>query len=201
MSTSPVSNCTGRTNKCGRPLVLAVAALLCVTVRSFAIDLGAPTSRTPYDPYLGPVWSVFGRMGGTQPDPAAVAQWVREGRAFRYSYNKSQPFVPQTPEETESSKCGDCKAKSLWLANKMGSRKVRFVIGKASLSRPINHAWLIWEGPGGWVILDATNFSRPLDPERVSRTDFVPLYSFAPSGKYAHAFAPTGGGGKNGDHL
>ena len=49
---------------------------------------------------------------------ATVSQLVREGRAFRYSYDKAQPYIPQSPETTETKKSGDCKAKSLWLASK-----------------------------------------------------------------------------------
>src|SRR4051812_39392401 len=92
------------------------------------LNLGSSTSRTPYDQYLGPVFSVFGRLGG-KADLETAAQLVRQGRAFRYSYNKAQPYLPQTPEETEAKKAGDCKAKSLWLASKLNDRSVRFVIG------------------------------------------------------------------------
>src|SRR3954462_9189793 len=106
-------------------LVVGFVALLFVPNVSSALDLGSSTARTPYDPYMGPVFSVFGRLGGSQPDPAQVEQWVKEGRAFRYSFSKSQPYIPQSPEQTESSKSGDCKAKSLWLASKMDTRKVR----------------------------------------------------------------------------
>ena len=201
MKTSLACNRFSLANQ-GRALFLTMlAALLFLPGLSLAFDLGASTSKTPYDPYLGPVWSVFGRLGGTQPDPALVEQWVKEGRAFRYSYSKSQPYVPQSPEVTESSKAGDCKAKSLWLANKMDSRKVRFVIGKVKGVRNMSHAWLIWQGPEGWLILDATLYSRPLDPERLSQNEFLPIYSYAPSGKYAHARAAPTVGAKYGDHL
>src|SRR3954453_9450581 len=93
------------------------------------LDLGSPTSRTPYDQYLGPMWSVFGRLSG-KADMATAAQLVRQGRAFRYSFNKAQPYVPQSPEDTEATMCGDCKAKSLWVAAKLNDRNVRYVVGK-----------------------------------------------------------------------
>src|SRR6185312_4831241 len=108
------------------------------------------------------------------------------------------PYVPQTPAETESTKSGDCKAKALWLASKMGSRNVRFVVGKASVERNVNHAWLIWEGPQGWLILDATMFSKPLQPDRLSPSDYVPSFSYSPSGRYAHAVAAIIAGKKYG---
>ncbi len=163
-------------------------------------DPGSPTSRTPYDAYLDPLWRVFHQLTGGQPDPALVEQLVREGRSFRYFYNKDQPYVPQPPEVTESTKCGDCKAKSLWLASKMNSRNVRFVIGKLSLGSPKSHAWLVWESPQGWLILDATNYSRPLVPDKVSPTELVPTYSYSPTAKYLHATASAAQGGKYGDH-
>jgi hypothetical protein len=175
--------------------------LLTGVLHSAELDLGSPTSRTPYDPYLDPVWKVFRQLNGTQVDPSVVEKLVREGRSFRYSYNKDQPYVPQPPEVTESTKSGDCKAKSLWLAQKMNSSKVRFVIGKLSLGSPKSHAWLIWEGPQGWLILDATNYSKPLVPERVSSSELVPTFSYAPSGKYAHAMVTAARGGKYSDHL
>jgi len=164
------------------------------------LDLGSPTSRTPYDQYLGPLWSVFGRLSG-KADMATAAQLMRQGHGFRYSYNKVQPYVPQTPEETEAMKSGDCKAKSLWLASKLNDRGVRFVIGKAKQGESMSHAWLVWNGPEGWLILDATMYSSPLSPDRVSRTEFIPTYSYSSSGKYAHAVGAETGAPKNGDHL
>jgi hypothetical protein len=166
-----------------------------------ALDLGSSTSRTPYDPYMSPVFSVFGRLGGSQPDPAQVEKWISEGRAFRYSFSKSQPYVPQSPDQTESSKSGDCKAKSLWLASKMDTRKVRFVIGKFKRGAAQSHAWLIWNAPDGWLILDATMFSRSLDAGRVSQNEFIPIYSYAPGGKYTHGQAAAPKESKYGDHL
>ncbi|HSI10550.1 MAG TPA: hypothetical protein VK961_00840 [Chthoniobacter sp.] len=165
------------------------------------LDLGSPTSRTPYDNYLDPVFRVFRQLDNGQVDPSVVEQLVREGRNFRYYYNKDQPYLPQAPEVTESTKTGDCKAKSLWLASKMNTRNVRFVIGKLSLGSAKSHAWLIWQGPQGWLILDATNYSKPLVPDRVSPSELVPTYSYSPSGKYAHATAAAARGGKYGDHL
>lgn len=167
---------------------------------SAQLDLGAPASRTPYDAYLGPVWAVLRSLSG-KADPATAAQLVREGHAFRYSYNSAQPYLPQTPEQTEASKSGDCKAKSLWVASKLNDRAVRFVIGKAKAGQSMSHAWLIWNGPEGWTILDATLYSSPLAPARLSSNQFIPTYSFAPGGKYAHAMAAAAAGAKNGDHL
>jgi hypothetical protein len=131
MKTPLVSNRVTLATRRGAMFVAVMASLLLGPSSYSALDLGSSTGRTPYDPYMGPVWSVFGKLGGSQPDPAQVEKWVSEGRAFRYSFSKSQPYVPQPPDQTESSRSGDCKAKSLWLADKMDSKKVRFVIGKA----------------------------------------------------------------------
>lgn len=179
-------------------LIFAFAA----SPRANEFDPGSPTSKTPYDAYLDPVYKVFHELGEGQPDESTVEKLVREGRAFRYFFNKDQPYVPQAPEVTEATKTGDCKAKSLWLAAKMNSRGVRFVIGKLSLGSPKSHAWLVWQSPQGWLILDATNYSKPLVPERVSPTELVPTYSYAPSGvKYLHANAAATKGAKYGDHM
>src|SRR4051812_24301996 len=83
------------------------------------VDLGSPVSSTPYDAYLGPMWTVLRGLGGSQPAMDEVERLTRQSNGFRYSYSKEQPYVPQTPEQTEASKSGDCKAKSLWLASKM----------------------------------------------------------------------------------
>ena len=147
------------------------------------------------------MWSVMKKLGGGHPDLATVEQLVREGRNFRYVYKNSEPWVPQSPEVTDATKAGDCKAKSLWLASKMDSARVRFVIGKAKAVSNISHAWLIWEGPEGWLILDATMYSRPLDPDHLSSSEFIPTYSYSPSGKYSHRIAGAAKGAKYGDHT
>jgi hypothetical protein len=179
---------------------LVLSALSSVPIHA-QLDLGSATSRTPYDQYLGPMWSVFGRLSGGQPDLPLVEQLVRQGKSFRYVFKADQPYVPQLPEVTESTKSGDCKAKSLWLASKMNTKKVRYVIGKAKAGSNLSHAWIIWDGPEGWLVLDATFYSRPLSPERLSATEFIPIYSYSPGGRYAHTVSAAARGTKNGDHL
>jgi hypothetical protein len=172
-----------------------------MSARASTLDLGSPTSHTPYDAYLGPMWDVLHHLGGAQPDMGTVDKLVAEGRGFRYVFKKDQPYVPQTPAETESTHSGDCKAKALWLASKMDSSKIRFVVGKAKVESTMSHAWLIWEGPEGWLILDATMYSRPLQPDRMSPAEYVPNYSYAPAGKYVHSVAAAATGKKYADHL
>ena len=180
-------------------------ASLCLIAASSAlaaeVNLGSPVSSTPYDGYLGPMWTVLRSLGGAQPPVAEVEKLTRQSNGFRYSYNKDQPYVPQTPEQTEASKSGDCKAKSLWLASKMNTRKVRFVIGKGRIGSPMSHAWLLWDGPAGWLVLDPTNTGRPLTPSRLSPKELVPTFSYSPGGKYGHSVAAGGKGAKYGDHL
>jgi len=188
--------------KIKRPLCRALLLLaLGGPLQSAQFDLGSPASRTPYDNYLGPVYKVFQQLADGQPDASVVEQLVRQDRAFRYYFNKDQPYIPQAPEVTDATKTGDCKAKSLWLAYKMNCRRIRFVIGKLSLGSPKSHAWLVWDSPQGWLVLDATNYSKPLVPDRISSSELVPTFSYAPGGgKFLHAMA-AGGGAKYGDHL
>src|SRR5688572_25438499 len=76
-----------------------LAGLFACQLHAAQINLGSSTSRTPYDPYLSPVWEVFRKLGGVQPDRATVEKLVREGRGFRYVFKKEQPYVPQLPEQ------------------------------------------------------------------------------------------------------
>jgi hypothetical protein len=182
-------------------IILFACAPLGRLSASSSFDEGTPTSHTPYDAYLTPVWSVFGHLGDNQPDIYVVEGLLQQGHSFRYVFNSAQPYQPQTPEQTEQTHSGDCKAKSLWLAYKMSTRKVIYVIGKARAVSTMSHAWLVWQSPNGWLILDATNFSQPLSFGQISPTEFIPLYSFSSSGKYVHSVAAAGHATKYADHL
>ena len=165
------------------------------------LDLGSPTSRTPYDRWLGPMWTVMHGLGGGNPSIGRVEQLVRQASEFRYTYTKNHPYVPQKPRVTEATKAGDCKAKALWLAAKMRSSRVRYVVGKAWRFDSRNHAWLMWKGPNGWLILDPSNHDHPLSPQRLSSLQFIPLYSYGPSGSYAHAKSAAARGARRGDYA
>lgn len=166
-----------------------------------AQDLGRATGSTPYDAYLGPMRTTLNTLGANQPSLDEVKQYVRTGRGFRYVMK--HPYIPQTPEETEATRAGDCKAKSLWVAHKMDDRTVRFVIGKARAVSNMSHAWLMWKGPEGWFILDPTNYSSPIDLSRVGPNEFLPRYSYSANGKFVHsgAAAPKSREAKYGDHT
>jgi hypothetical protein len=167
--------------------LIVITCALAATAAALEVDPGSPTSRTPYDGYLSTMRTVMSSLGSNHPDEGSVQGYVRTARGFRYSMK--DPFVPQTPAETESTKSGDCKAKSLWVAYKMDDRTLRFVVGKARASSTMNHAWLVWDGPEGWQVLDATNYSSPLNFSRLGSNEFIPLYSFTANGKYVHAAA------------
>jgi hypothetical protein len=187
-------------------LLLSVLALIfCNALRASAdsgsFEPGTPTSHTPYDAYLSPMWAVFEKLGGDQPDPVIVESLLRQDHAFRYSFDSANPYQPQSPEQTDKTQAGDCKAKSLWLAYKMGTRSVVYVIGKARAESTMSHAWLVWNGPRGWQILDATNYSDPLSIHHMSASEFIPLYCYSTSGKYVHSVASAQGSAKYADHL
>ena len=167
-----------------------------------AQDLGTPTSHTPFDAYLGPMRATLSSLGSNHPEVPVVEGYVRTGRGFRY-YMKD-PMVPQTPAETESSHAGDCKVKSLWVAYKMDDRTLHFIVGRAHASSGMNHAWLLWKSPNGWLILDPTMLSAPIDASRVGPNEYTPRYSYTAGGKFVHAGAISAkpkGAVKYGDHA
>jgi hypothetical protein len=166
---------------------IAILTLLSTADRAIAQDLGKPTSSTPYDRYLGPVRTTMSSLGNNRPPMDLVEQYVRTGRGFRY-YMK-HPYFPQTPTETEATRAGDCKAKSLWVAYKMDDQTLRFVVGRARAESGMLHAWLLWKDASGWWILDATKFSRPLNFDRLGPQEFIPYYSYSANGEFVHAGA------------
>ena len=105
-----------------------------------------------------------------------MSELVRTGYQFDYVFDS--PYVAATPKETEARHAGDCKAKSLWLAQAMNDRSIRFVIGKARAASEISHAWLMWKNQGRWWILDPTNASKPIPADRVSRGEYLVFYSY-----------------------
>jgi hypothetical protein len=149
------------------------------------VDTGQPSS-TPYDRYMGPVRQVFGRFGGASPSVDEVRTQLRTARRFRYYFNAAEPYTPQMPEVTEARREGDCKAKSLWLASKMGDRSVRFVVGKTKPGAKMSHAWLLWSNGGTWLFLDPTMESDVLYAERLVGRKLIPQYSYSASSSYSH---------------
>jgi hypothetical protein len=169
-----------------RLYLLALATLAVARIASAApIDLGTAAAYTPYDPYLSPVKRVLDSAGGEKASMDRVADLMRTGRSFRYVH--STPYLPAEPVETATRRAGDCKDKALWLCDQLRDSSARFVIGKVKRNPRVSHAWVIWENEGRWWILDCTLNGRPIPADRVSRNDYVPLYSYSKNASYRHA--------------
>jgi hypothetical protein len=183
------------------PTLIAVLTLISASSNlAPAQDLGRPVGSTPYDKYFGRIREILAELGSNSPSVELVNELVKTGRGFRY-YMKD-PYIPQTPQETESSRSGDCKAKSLWVAYKMDDHSVRFVVGRIKSVQGMSHAWLLWKGPAGWLILDATMYYRPLEVARLGPQEFTPAYSYTAGGKFVHGGgAPKKAESKYGDHT
>src|ERR1700694_5469600 len=113
-------------------LALSLFASVSTAQARTDLDLGAPASITPYDPYMSPVKHVLTQLGTVDNSLDRVRQLMHVGRAFRYSF--TSPYVAATPNVTATTRAGDCKAKALWLADQLNDSHVRFVIGKARRS-------------------------------------------------------------------
>ena len=168
-----------------------LAVLLLSKLAAFsAFDLGASARATPYDPYLSPVKQVLGGLSGSGAEFKRVAELMQTGYGFRYSF--TEPYTAQLPSVTAATKKGDCKAKSLWLADQLGDKNIRYVIGKATRTSKISHAWLMWNDGSRWWVLDPTNVSKPIAAESTSRNEYIALYSYDSARSYRHAGLSTG---------
>jgi hypothetical protein len=170
-----------------KTLALSIIAVLVSQFSSAGstIDLGTNAGYTPYDRYMSPVKQVLAHLNGQSPSMDKVCQLMSQGRNFRYSF--TDPYTAATPDVTASLHAGDCKAKSLWLADQLNDPSVRFVIGKARSTSRISHAWLMWKSEGRWWILDCTNTRQPIPADRINpEKEYIPLYSFGKDGSYRH---------------
>ncbi len=166
--------------------LLTLSLLLIAKASSFAIvDLGTHAAATPYESHMQPVKVVLSALPSQTAPMQKAEELMRIGRSFRYSF--TDPYTPAMPAQTAATHSGDCKAKALWLASQLGDENVRFVIGKASASSKMSHAWVMWQSEGRWWILDPTNVSRPLAADTMSSSRYIPLYSYDKSGAYRHA--------------
>jgi hypothetical protein len=128
--------------------------------------------------------AVLHRLDGGSPSMERVEALMRQGFAFKYSFDS--PYLAAMPEVTAAKRSGDCKAKSLWLASCMNDKDVLYVIGKARLTSKISHAWLMWKKDGRWWILDPTNTAEPIPAEAVGPDDYLVNYSYNRNGSYCH---------------
>jgi len=168
-----------------KPILIACSLLLIATSVFAQPDLSdGRRGSTPYDPYRAPVDAVLRSLNGPEPSFQRVQVLMRQGYAIRYVFE--DPYLAQSPRETEARRKGDCKAKSLWLAHKMNDANVRYVIGKASRSSKISHAWLMWKSQGRWWILDPTNTPHPIPASSVGPNDYIVYYSYDRTGSFTH---------------
>jgi hypothetical protein len=135
---------------------------------------------------MGPMRQTYARLGGGSPSINDVRSQLRTAYRFRYYFDPAQPYTPQTPEVTESRQQGDCKAKSLWLLSKMGTRDTRYVMGRATNRSRISHVWLLWSNGGTWIILDPTNTAEVIDADRVVGQKLFAKYSYSARSAYKH---------------
>lgn len=143
---------------------------------------------TPYDRYMEPVRSVLSGLGQRQVSLERVRALMLQGWSFRYVY--TDPYLPKPPAVTSAERAGDCKDKSLWLAQKIGDQNIRYVIGKARSDSALSHAWLYWkDGRGRWWILDCANRKEPIRADRTGENEYIPYYSYTHSETYRHAAA------------
>jgi len=143
-----------------------------------------PTSFTPYDRYLGVVRDVIDEVQDTDSSVGAACRLMREAHSFRYV--AQDPYRANPPAVTSARRAGDCKAKALWLYDRLGDPGALYVIGKVTKRAQSSHAWVYWRYQSRWWILDPTNRSGPLAADSVSSSRYVPYYSLGKSGTYRH---------------
>lgn len=131
------------------------------------IDLGQPAIFTPYDSAMAPVRQVLARAHNQQPSFAKVTALMQRAHGRR-----------------GAAVSGDCKAKSLWLCERIGDSELRFVVGKLYRRSRRDHAWLLWKHDDRWWILDPANARRPLAADAARADQYVPYYTYARTGDY-----------------
>ena len=143
-----------------------------------------PTSFTPYDRYLGTVRSVIAELDARNADMRLACDLMRLGHGFRYT--SAEPYRAALPSRTAAGRAGDCKAKALWLYDRLGDPAALYVIGKLERGSQSSHAWVYWRNQERWWILDPTSRGVPIAADSVSSRRYVPYYSFGKSGAFRH---------------
>ena len=164
-----------------------LAGLLATTLHLQAapLDLGQPVPASPYEVFMGNVKAVLRPLKGEGASMQKAEALMTEGRAFAYSF--TDPFNTASPKTTAALRAGDCKAKSLWLCDRLSDKNVRFVIGKVKANSPLNHAWVLWQHDGKWWVLDCTRNDHPVELGKISRSEYIPLYSYDRKGVFRHS--------------
>jgi hypothetical protein len=169
---------------------MEMRTLWCVASLVF-FGVAKPSSGSvtgPYPPgkddlYARPIRLVLETLPGERPSMERVRHLLETVHGFRYTF--ADPYRAALPDVTDRILSGDCKAKSLWLIDRMGDRHVRYVIGKIHRSSELHHAWVQWHDGSRWWILDPTNTSTPIAAEMASPEQYVALYSYSPGQEWA----------------
>jgi hypothetical protein len=127
---------------------------------------------------------VIAELDARKPDMLLACDLVRLGRGFRYT--SSDPYRAALPSSTAARRAGDCKAKALWLYDRLGDPTALYVIGKLDRGSKSSHAWVYWRNQERWWILDPTNRGTPIAADSVSPQRYVPYYSYGKSGAFRH---------------
>jgi hypothetical protein len=144
-----------------------------------------PAVYTPYDRYLGSVHNVIDGLSPRGGSSMMLAcSLLKEAHAFRYL--ATEPYRAALPSTTEAKHAGDCKAKALWLYDRLGDGAALYVIGKLVADAKNSHAWVYWRNDGQWWILDPTNRAEPIAANSVANNRYVPYYSFGKAGAFRH---------------
>lgn len=168
-----------------KSLALAIIALIGSSLAGIAgVDLGMPSSGTPYDRYMAPVKNTLSSLGKNRPSMETVSALMKQGRSFRYRMDN--PYVASLPSETARTRTGDCKDKALWLCDQLDDSSVRFVIGKTHPSAKMSHAWVLWNDGTRYWILDCTLKRAPIAADTLPADRYIPQFSYAKSASYRH---------------
>lgn len=112
-------------------------------------------SRTPYDQQMRPVVR-YVHLTGRKGNSASLGEAndiMARIRSYRHDYGSQW----QSPRETRSSRCGDCKDKSVLLIAELsqaGGGSLMLVIGDRKPGDSRKHAWVEWKRGGIVYILD-----------------------------------------------
>lgn len=150
-------------------------------IRQFNLQ---PAGYTPYDPYLDTVRRVLRNVDSRPRSLAEASKLLRVAYSFRYETRHR--YRADLPSVTAVRKAGDCKAKALWLYDRLGDTTALYVIGKVGARSRSAHAWLYWRWNDRWWILDPTNLKAPIAADTYSARRYIPYYSFDRTGAYRH---------------
>ena len=77
-------------------LILPIILIATSVLLRAEVDTGRPCGGTPYDAYMGPMRQTYARLGDGSPSINDVRSQLRTAYRFRYYFDASQPYTPQT---------------------------------------------------------------------------------------------------------